>query len=49
MKISHSYGSRTYLIVLSVLGLSADLVKVAEDDEQGKKLQDNELLKRGRQ
>ncbi|MGI9274446.1 MAG: helix-turn-helix domain-containing protein [Endozoicomonas sp.] len=37
-----------YLLVLSVLGLSADLAKVAEDDELGRKLQDIELLKKGK-
>lgn len=37
-----------YLIVLSALGLSEDLSKVALDDEFGRKLQDIELLKTGR-
>ncbi len=34
-----------YLVVLSVLGLGADLSNVALDDELGRKLQDIELLK----
>ncbi|TVP46160.1 MAG: XRE family transcriptional regulator [Halomonas sp.] len=34
-----------YLVVLSSLGLSNDLAKVALDDEFGRKLQDIELLK----
>ncbi|MDP4535855.1 helix-turn-helix transcriptional regulator [Alkalimonas collagenimarina] len=34
-----------YMLVLSVLGLSADMTKVAADDELGRKLQDIELLK----
>lgn len=33
-----------YLVVLSVLGLAADLGKVALDDEFGRRLQDIELL-----
>ena len=37
-----------YLMVLSALGLSEDLAKVALDDEFGRKLQDIELLKSGR-
>ncbi len=36
-----------YLVVLSALGLSEDLSKVALDDEFGRKLQDIELLKSG--
>lgn len=35
-----------YLMVLSVLGLAEDLVKVAADDELGRKLQDIALLKK---
>lgn len=34
-----------YMLVLSVLGLSEDITKVAADDELGRKLQDIELLK----
>lgn len=34
-----------YLLVLSVLGLADDLIKVARDDELGRKLQDIDLLK----
>jgi len=34
-----------YVMVLSSLGLSEDLAKVALDDEFGRKLQDIELLK----
>ena len=34
-----------YMQVLSVLGLSEDITKVAADDELGRKLQDIELLK----
>jgi transcriptional regulator with XRE-family HTH domain len=37
-----------YLVVLSALGLSQDIAKVALDDEFGRKLQDIELLKSGR-
>ena len=37
-----------YIIVLSALGLSEDLSKVALDDEFGRKLQDIELLKASR-
>lgn len=33
-----------YIAVLSVIGLAEDLAKVAADDEQGRKLQDIELL-----
>jgi len=33
-----------YLVVLSVLGLADDLLKVAKDDELGRKLQDINLL-----
>ena len=37
-----------YLMVLSSLGLSEDLAKVASDDAFGRKLQDIELLKSSR-
>lgn len=37
-----------YVNVLAVLGLSADLSKVALDDELGRKLQDIALLKKKR-
>ena len=37
-----------YLMVLSSLGLSEDIAKVALDDEFGRKLQDIELLKSSR-
>ena len=37
-----------YLKVLFVLGLERDLLKVAEDDILGRKLQDAKLLPRGR-
>lgn len=33
-----------YAMVLFVLGLEKDLLKVAEDDKLGRKLQDNNLL-----
>lgn len=33
-----------YLAVLSVLGLAADIAKVAKDDELGRKLQDIKLM-----
>lgn len=33
-----------YIAVLSVLGLGADLLKVAKDDELGRKLQDIALI-----
>ncbi len=37
-----------YVMVLSSLGLSGDIAKVALDDEFGRKLQDIELLKSNR-
>lgn len=33
-----------YAMVLFVLGLEKDLLKIAEDDKLGRKLQDNKLL-----
>ncbi len=38
-----------YVMVLGVLRLAEDLVHVAEDDVFGRKLQDIELLRQGRQ
>ncbi len=38
-----------YVMVLGVLGLAEDLIHVAEDDVFGRKLQDIELLRQGRQ
>lgn len=38
----------SYLQVLFVLGLENDLLKVAKDDELGRKLQDAKILTKGR-
>jgi len=39
----------SYLQVLFVLGLSDDILKVAKDDEFGRKLQDAKLISPGKQ
>lgn len=47
-KGSEHIGIGIYLQVLSVLGLAEDLMKVAEDDVLGRKLQDAKLTTKNR-
>ncbi len=47
-KGSENVGMGAYVNVIMVLGLLDDLVKVAADDELGRKLQDSELIVRQR-